>query len=194
MKILNSFFFIAIFIIVIRLFPSCTGNASFNHEETRFTEPFKNTNIVVYKSALGQIDSIKFFKRELDTIKYRNFSQGFYNENILNVKYQILNHSYHKLDFGAGLSNYGLVESFLSFLKSKNGHDNKEISFLGLAFDEDYISKILNTKDSSIIFSSENALYKSVNIKEGIKSFKFNFEKGIISFVDKKGIVWVRLN
>jgi hypothetical protein len=179
---------------VIRLFPSCTGNASFNHQEMRFIEPFKDTNIIIYKSALGQIDSVKFFKWELDTIKYRNFSQGFYNENILNVKYQILNHSYHKLDFGAGLSNYDLEESFLSFLKSKNGHDDKEISFLGLAFGEDYINKILDTKDSSIIFSSEKALYKSVNINEGIKSFKFDFEKGIISFVDKNGVEWVRFN
>ncbi|HVM86682.1 MAG TPA: hypothetical protein VMT76_00745 [Puia sp.] len=179
---------------MIRLFPSCTSNTSFTPEEMRFTDPFNDTSIIVYKSALGQIDSIKFFKWELDTIKYRNFSQGFYNENILRVKYQLLNHSYHKINYGGGLSNYELMDNYLSFLKSKNGHSDKEINFLGLEFDKDYVNKILNIKESSIIFSDENARYKGVNINQGIKSFKFDFEKGITSFVDKNGVQWVRSN
>ena len=194
MKIIkNAFLTISVFLIM-NILLSCTRNSSFNNIEMRFTKPFTKDQTIIYKSSLGEIDSVKFFKREIDTIKYRNFSQGFYNENILNVKYQILNHSYHKLDFGGGLSNYGLVESFLSFLKSKNGHYDKEISFLGLAFGEDYINKILSTKDSSIIFSSENALYKSVNINEGIKNFEFNFNKGVLSFIDNRNIKWVRMN
>jgi hypothetical protein len=82
----------------------------------------------------------------------------------------------------------------LLFLKAKKSHSSKEISFLGLVFDEDYVNKIINTKDSSIIFSSENAQYKGVNINEGIKSFRFDFNKGIVSFIDKHEIEWVRIN
>src|SRR5437763_10836489 len=169
MKKLNNTPFIVTITIMMRLFSSCTGNVSFTQNEMRFTEPFKKDQVIIYKSSLGQIDSIKFFKRQIDTVKYRNFSQGFYNENIFRVKYQLLNNSYHKIDYGAGLSNYKLVDNFLSFLKSKNGHSDKEISFLGLGFDEEYINKIISSKDSVLVFRYENARYKGVNINEGIK-------------------------
>lgn len=190
MKILSNFL---LTVIVMELFSSCTGNASFTQKEMRFTEPFKEDQIVIYKSSLGQMDSIKFFKVGIDTVKYRNFSQGFYNENVLRVKYQLLNNSYHKIDYGAGLSNYELEDNFLSFLKSKNGHSDKEIGFLGLGFDEDYVNEILTKKDSVIIFSQENAKYKGLNINVGIRSFTFSFENGIVAFIDKNNKEWKRI-
>jgi hypothetical protein len=160
----------------------------------RFTKPFKKDQIVIYKNTLGEVDSIKFFKWELDTIKYRNFSQGFYNENILRVKYQLLNHSYHKINYGAGLSNYELVDNYFSFMKSRNGHSDKTIDFLGLAFDRTYINKIIATSDSSVVFDKNHAEYTGLNINEGINNFKFNFKKGIISFVDNRNVKWTRMN
>lgn len=43
----------------------------------------------------------------------------------------------------------------------------------------------LDNSDSSVVFDGKNAIYKGVNINEGIKSFTFDFDKGVVSFVDK---------
>jgi hypothetical protein len=176
---------------MMRLFGSCSANASFTSEEMRFVRPFENDSVVVYKSAQGQVDTIKFLKLRSDTIRYRNIEQGFYNENALTVGYELTDNSFHKITVQSLDKE---PEHFLLFLKAKNSHSSKEISFLGLVFDKEYINKILNTKDSLIIFSRENARYKGVNINEGIKSFKFDFNKGIVSFIDKNDIEWARMN
>jgi hypothetical protein len=176
---------------MIQLFASCGGNASFTSEEMRFVKPFKNDSVVVYKSAEGQTDTVRFLKLKIDTIKYRNIEQGFYNENALTVGYEITNNSLHKITVQSIDKE---PEHFLLFLKAKNSHSSKEISFLGLVFNENYINKILNTKDSPIVFSRENAQYKGVNINEGINSFKFDFNKGVVSFIDKNNIEWLRMN
>jgi hypothetical protein len=176
---------------MMRLFASCTGNASFTSEEMRFVKPFEIDSVIVYKSEQGQIDTVRFFKLKIDTIRYRNIEQGFYNESALTVGYELTNNSFHKITVQSINKE---PEHFLLFLKAKKSHSSKEISFLGLVFDEDYVNKIINTKDSSIIFSSENAQYKGVNINEGIKSFRFDFNKGIVSFIDKHEIEWVRIN
>lgn len=170
-----------------RLFASCTGNASFTSEEMRFVAPFEKDSIVIYKSEEGQLDTIRFLKLKIDTIRYRSIEQGFYNENALTIGYELTSNSYHKITVQS-INNE--PEHFLLFIKARKSHSSKEISFLGLVFDEDCINKILNRKDSSIIFSRENAQYKGVNINEGIKSFKFDFKHGVISFIDKNDIEW----
>jgi len=191
MKILSNAAFLIILIVMMQLFASCTSNASFTSKEMRFTKPFENDNVVVYKSQKGQIDTVRFLKLKIDTIRYRNIEQGFYNENAVTVGYELTNSSFHKITVQSIDKE---PEHFLLFLKAKNSHSSKEISFLGLAFGEDYINKILNTKDSSIVFSDENARYKDVNINEGIKSFKFDFNRGVVSFIDKHDIEWVRID
>lgn len=194
MKESSSFFLLIFFLLTVNVLCSCTGNASFTESEIRFTEAFKQDQIIVFRSSLGQIDKIKFYKRELNTIKYRNLSQGFYNENILRVRYQLLDSSYHKIDYGAGLSNYELIDNYLSFLKSKNGHSNKEINFLGLEINESYIENLINKKDSVFIFRSEDAQYKNININEGIQRFTFSLTQGVVSFIDKHGVEWKRID
>jgi hypothetical protein len=191
MKKSNSYVLITVFAVMVHLFSSCTGNASFTSEEMRFVKPFGKDSVVIYKSAEGMIDTIRFLKIKIDTIKYRNFEQGFYNENTLTVGYELTKNSFHKITVQSIDSE---PEHLLLFLKAKDSHSSKEISFLGLVFDENYINKIAGSKDRVIVFSSENARYTGVNINEGIKSFKFDFSKGVVSFIDKNDVEWVRIN
>lgn len=191
MKKLNSLFVITIFTVIMRLFTSCNGNASFSPNELKFAKPFTKTNIVEYRSSRGQIDTIIFHSAIIDTVRIRSIEQGFYNDNILRVSYDLTDNSYHKLTVK---SVNGEPTYFISFAKAKNSHSTKEISFLGLLFDDDYLNKVVTTKETSIVFSQDNARYKGVNVNEGIKSFKFDFEKGVVSFVDKNDIEWLRSN
>jgi len=189
MKISSNLF---LTVIAMRLFSSCTtGNASFSSEELRFTKPFSDNLVAVYKSETGQVDTITFLKWKVDTIKYRNLEQGFYNENTLSVGYKLTNNSFHKITVkGVGETS----ENLMLFIKAKNSHSSKEFCFLGLLFDESYLNNIMASKYGTIIFSQENAKYKDVNINEGIKSFTFSFEKGITSFIDKNNKEWKRIN
>ena len=164
---------------------SCNDNASFTPDEMRFTKPFANSSTVVFKSSAGQTDTVTFHPIIVDTVKYRNLEQGFYNENFLGIDYELTNNSFHKILGGS-------TERFLLFLKAKNSHSANEISFLGLLFNEDYLNKVMDTKDSLVVFSQENARYTGVNINEGIKRFTFDFNKGVVSFVDRQDREWIR--
>lgn len=190
MKILVEKYFFVIFILLIQIFTSCLGNATFTKDEIRFMKPFFKENIIIFKSNIGQIDTITFLKYNVDTLKFRNIEQGFYNENRLFVGYKLSKGSYHKITLN---SIYETPEKFLSFTKAKNSHSSKEISFLGLIFDENFMDKNISNIDK-IIFNKQNAIYSGININDGIKSFTFNFEKGIISYVDKKGNIFTRIN
>jgi len=144
---------------------------------------------VEFRSSRGQIDTVIFYPAVIDT--FSSVEQGLYNENILRIAYELTDNSYHRL---ISKSVNEEPEYFISFSKEKASSSSKEISFLGLLFSNDYINKVINKKDSLIVFSQGNAKYKDVNINEGIKSFNFNFKKGILSFIDKNDIEWVRLN
>lgn len=190
MKTFNSSFFIVILVASTKLFTSCTGNASFSSEEMRFAKPFVRADTAIYQSDSGQTDTIIFQAVRIDTIKYRNFEQGFYNENMLRVAYELSPKSFHQFTVE---STDGTPTYFINFIRAKNSHSAKEIYFLGLTFDEEYLDNIAAVKDKSILFSKEKAKYSGVNINEGIQSFEFSFDKGVIAFVDRQGREWIRV-
>jgi hypothetical protein len=188
MKVLNNLMVITIAIFFMN---SCIRNSSFNKEELKFVKPYLKENTVIFQSPQGYMDTIVFSNSVIDTVELRNLSQGYYNENILRVTYKITSKSFHKL-FEQSLSNE-LID-FISFSKAKNSHSSKEIYFLGLLFNEDYLDGIINENTGEIIvFKSDKAKYTGLNINKGIKSFKFSFTKGIESFIDDSG-EWIRIN
>jgi hypothetical protein len=189
MKTFHRLFFIVMLVAATKLFTACTGNASFSSEEIRFFKPFVRADTAIYQSDSGQTDTIIFQAVRIDTIKYRNFEQGFYNENMLRVAYELSPKSFHQFTVG---STDGTPTYFINFIRAKNSHSAKEICFLGLIFDEDYLDNIAADKGKSILFSKEKAKYSGVNINEGIQSFEFSFDKGVVSFVDRQDREWVR--
>ena len=171
---------------------SCVSNSSFSQEELKFVNPYLKSDTAIFKSSQGLLDTIMFASNIVDTVKVRNLSQGYYNENILRVTYKLTSNSFHKL-FQQSVSSE-LVD-FISFSKVKNSHSSKEISFLGLLFDTDYLEELIKTNTSdNIIFKGDKAQYTDLNINKGIKSFTFNFTKGVISFIDDDNSEWLRVN
>jgi hypothetical protein len=165
--------------------------ADFSKEELQFIKPFSKNQQFIFKSSTGQIDTIVFGAATFDTIEYRNIEQGFYNELALTIPYRITSGSFHKITV-ASLNNE--PEHFLQFTRAKGSHSSKEISFLGLIFDEESIKRIIAEKRGVLNFRKEDAFYSEVNINEGIRSFKFSFIKGVVSFVDKNNTEWRLLN
>ena len=188
MKGLNNL----ILIFAIIFLNSCIQNSSFSKEELGFFKPYFKADTAIYKSLKGQLDTVIFTKMTIDTVEVRSIEQGFYNNNILRVSYKLTENSYHKVTVKS-INNE--PDDFLSISKAKNSHSSKEIYFLGLLFDEEYFDKIINIIQTEVIvFDESKAKYKDANINEGIKSFKFSFTKGILSFVDKNNVEWLRIN
>ena len=169
----------------------CMSTAEFSEDELRFAEPFSNNQELIFKSAIGHIDTFIFGAVRVDTIRYRNIEQGHYNEIVLSVPYRLSPGSFHKLTVRS-VNNE--PEHFLQFARAKGSHSSKEISFLGLIFDESYIDKAIAGRKAVLNFREEEANYSGVNINEGIKSFVFHFEKGIVSYIDKNNAEWQRIN
>lgn len=168
-------------------FSACMENVKFSEDEVRFTKPFLKTGTVIYQSSTGLIDTIMFYQAMNDTVKVRNIEQGFYNNSRLSVSYELTSNSYHKFTVKSVNKE---PEKFIQFNKAKDSHHSKEISFLGLVFGKAYLEKMDVRNKNEIAFSMENATYNEVNINEGIKSFVFDFDKGIISFIDIQNNKW----
>jgi len=100
-------------------------------------------------------------------LRRQNFEQGFYDENMLRVAYELSPKSFHHFTVA---STDGTPTYYINFIMAGNSHSAKDIYFLGLTFDEDYLDNIEATKDKSILFSKEKAKYSGVNINEGIQS------------------------
>lgn len=169
----------------------CFSIADFSEEELRLVKPFSKNQELIFKSPTGQRDTIVFGAATFDTIKYRNIEQGFYNELALSVPYRLSPGSFHKVTV---TSINREPEHFLQFTKAKGSHGSKEISFLGLIFDEEYINRIIRQKKVELNFRKEDANYSGVNINEGIKSFVFRFDRGVVSFVDMHDTEWQLLD
>lgn len=155
----------------------------------RFAKPFAAKSTFIYKSATGKIDTITFEPAKLDTAKVRSIEQGYYNQVRLQVSYHLSKGSYHK---STVVSIDNASEDFILISRVKGSHTLKEISFLGLTFDEAYVDRLLKEKGDVIEFNNNEARYKGLNINEGINSFSFDYNEGITSFIDKKGIEWRR--
>jgi hypothetical protein len=168
-------------------FSACMQNATFSNDELRFLKPFLRTDTAIYQSSTGLIDTILFHQAMNDTAKVRSIEQGFYNNNRLLVSYELTNNSYHKFTVKA-VNNE--PENFIQFTKAKGSHQSKEIRFLGMVFSQEYLNKLNVKNKNKVTFNVNNATYNEVNINEGIKSFVFDFDKGITSFIDIKNIKW----
>jgi signal peptidase I len=169
----------------------CLSVEDFSNEESQFVKPFQEGHQLVFKSSKGQQDTIVFSAASIDTIKYRNIEQGYYNELALSVTYRLSPGSFHKITVK---SINDEPETFIQFTKAKDSHSSKEISFLGLIFDEKYIHRIVGQRKDVFDFRKEDAVYSGVNINEGIKSFVFSLDAGIISFIDNYNTEWQRQN
>ena len=187
MKKVPKIISISLALITITLISSCLGVVPFSASELKFVKPFTKTDTIVYTSEKGQIDTIIFSAVVYDTMKVRHIERGYYDENRIRVIYALTENSYHKLITG---SVNWKGEDFLHFSKTKQSSSSKEIGFLGLLFSREYIESIDVNKQNEITFSETNATYKDVNINEGIKSFQFSFDEGVLSFIDNNNIRW----
>lgn len=186
MTLSKRWFYLLVCLFISSAFSSCLNTPSFTKEELKFANPFSKADTGVYKSSKGQTDTIIYHAAIKDVLKIRSGERGFYNENRLIVYYELSNGSYHK--FTVHSSN-GEHKHLISFYKN----DSKEICFLGLIFNDQYIDSICNNPGSTISFIINNAQYSGMNINEGINSFQFDFNKGIVSFKDKYNSLWLRI-
>ena len=173
------------------IFSSCE-NISFSPDEMNFFAPFQKANTIIYQSDKGGLnDTICFSKSEIKEYKIRHIELGFYNQNDLFTSYMLSKGSYHKI---TNQSIDGRPYYFIFFSKSTDSNSSKIISFLGLSFDDKYIDLVLKRKNQIVVFDKKDARYNGININKGIKSFKYNLEKGVISFIDEDDIMWNRIN
>jgi hypothetical protein len=197
MKISNksSNFFNYLWLVIAWGLSSCTRNARFTPSELAFVKPFTKINTAVFQSDLGQMDTIIFYAARFDTLRVRNFSSGFYNQDILTVKYQLSPRSFHQF---IGPHDNSTPIDFISFSKVKSSYENKEIFFLGLSISEDYAKYITENAtidySKAISFERRNAQYTGMNINQGIQSFVFSFTEGIKSYIGENGVKWRRVN
>lgn len=182
--------FLSVFIWTI-LFGCSNNKVKFTKQQLRLTIPFQNTETFIYKSGENKSDTITFYKVQYSFSHTSNFSQGFYDTYSYNVNYQLTPNSYHKSSLPGFL---GKEESLFHISKSSDNPEStgQEFSFLGLIFDYKFLESISNDTTSLIIFDEKSAQYNGMNINEGIKIFKFQTDKGIVSFIDKNNVEWLR--
>ena len=177
--------------VLLFLFIGKNVSATFTANELKFVKPYSESHIAIYKSDKGQIDTIKFYKFYIDTIKYRNTEQGFYNEYDLIVRYELTEDSYHKL---ITVPNNKKTDNLMTFIKVKGSYETKEMGFLGLVFENKFILNAISSRVDSVLFSDKDAIYRNININKGISSFVYRKDQGIVSYSDDTGSIWKRIN
>ncbi len=192
MKTLNNRNKLIIIFATVLLFFCISINmgAAFKSNELKFIKPFARYQTVIFKSNKGELDTIKFYKFHIDTIRYHNIEQGFYNEYDLKVGYELTDNSYHKL---ITIPNNKKTDDFITYIKVKGSYETKEISFLGLVFENKFIIDAISSQSDSILFGKQDAVYEGVNINKGISSFVYSKTSGIISYSDITGSIWKRV-
>jgi hypothetical protein len=185
-------------IIVLLLFSACSRKkVRFDQSELKWLQPFNKTDSIVYQSENGLRDTIIFFGQQSSSSSVNNMEQGFYNTYSMNVKYELTYNSYHKFikinSIGEQVNGNDESRDLLSINKSNNTTGTAmEFYFLGLLFNQDFLGSIRTDSIRTLKLDETNAVYKELNIKEGIKNFEFDFNKGIVSFIDHNGIKWER--
>lgn len=120
--------------------------------------------------------------------KMRNLEQGFRDERTLQVRYTLTQGSYHQFVFPSKNTE---PENFLSVTDNDNWTKPMlELSFLGSIYDNSFFDKAKQDNNRIVHFDRSSSIYHGVNIAEGIKSFDFDMEKGIVSFIDKFDRKW----
>lgn len=185
MKTLNDVFFVVLLLCL----NGCvsTPTAKLNKRDFLLAKPFTQIDTVIYVSSTGLVDTIMFLPAKVDTVRYRSFEQGFYDQYVLNVRYTLTQGSFHRF---AVVDKFHNPERFYNC--SVSDISDRELSFLGLIFDNHYLNT-LSFDTTTTTFDGEKATYKEVNINNGISSFKFNSKVGVISYIDARGNEWVRI-
>jgi hypothetical protein len=183
---------ILVSIIAILLFSCNSRKISFSKNELQLLRPFQSVDTVIYQSKNSLRDTIIFYNQENSKSSVNNFEQGFYTTYSINVRYKLTKGSYHKFV----QSNAEDESSYLISLSKNTNAVNADIEvyFLGLLFNNAYLNGLKNDGMKTITFDESTAEYKNLNIIEGIKSFDFNFQIGIVSFIDNNNLRWVRKN
>ena len=172
---------------------SCSYNkVTFTKQELKWTIPYQSDDTVIYQTRDDKRDTIIFYQVEHQVNSTSNFEQGFYNNYTYGVDYRLTINSYHK---NINPNEIGTKTSLYDIEKSSDNPTSagQEFCFLGLIFDYKFLENISEDTNSIILFDGAKAQYREMNINEGIKSFKFQKEQGIISFIDKNNEEWFRL-
>jgi hypothetical protein len=175
-------------IVVVVLFQNCSSSASFTDKELKWFRPFRNVDTSIFVTENGLCDTIIYFGIDTLAAKMRNLEQGFRNERTLQIGYTLTKNSYHKFVFPAKDTQ---PENFISVTDNDNWTKPMlELSFLGSIYDNSFFDKAKQDNKGVVHFDSTSSIYHGINIAEGIKSFDFDLEKGIVSFIDKFNRKW----
>lgn len=161
----------------------------FSEEELKWVKTFNNKQEIIFISEKGELDTIIFNKIVASSETVNHIERGFYKSNYLNSAYQFTKGSYHQFYFDG---NAATEQDLVSLEKSSAGFGGIEISFIGLLFNEDGIKKAKKIDRNTYQFDSSNATAKWVNVKNGIKSFTFNTDIGILNYTDERDIKWLK--
>jgi len=163
----------------------------FTKEELKWTEPYQHDDTIVYKSPDNKRDTVIFYQVQRQINHTHSLEQGYYYTYSYSVDYRLTIESYHKI---INPNEVGARTSLFDISKSTDDPTSaeQEFCFLGLIFDSKFLEDISNDTSSITLFDESKAQYKGVNINEGIRSFKFQKENGIISFIDKNNQEWFR--
>jgi hypothetical protein len=177
---------ILIVITLVCLILSCNVK-KFDSEDLMWFKSFSKTDTIIFISDKYEKDTIIFFKTESWKESIRDFERGFYDTHTLIVQYSLTKGSYHQ-------SSSPTKKDNLLRLTNKSGSDHTEfeIKFLGIIFNGNELKNIEKIDDKHVLFDRTKATYPEINISEGIKSFKFNFYKGVIEYTDIRNIKWKR--
>ncbi len=189
-KLMNFKKLFPLFILLLLITNSCMYSVDdFTKEELKWTKPFNKNQTIIFTSEKGEVDTIIYKQVILSNETVNDLERGFYKSNYLSIPYEFTKGSYHQFDFD-GTS--ATEQDFVSIEKSSAGFGSMEISFIGLLFNEDEIEKAKKINTNTYQFDSLNATAKWVNIKKGIKSFTFNTDIGILSYIDERDIKWIK--
>lgn len=161
---------------------SCSAGLP-NPKDVRWEAPFRKTIANIYRSKDGRCDTVIFFAAKKDTFKVRSFELGFYDVERFVVNYEMTSGSYHNV---AGILPGHI---FIKFNVASGVYSSKEIYFFGLLFDGEFIDKVADSVDA-VEFDGDRARYRDLNIDKGVTSFRFSFDRGVVSFVDGDGAAW----
>jgi hypothetical protein len=172
----------------------CIKVKDFTKDDIKWFGPYNKTDTVIFISNNMELDTMIFYKKVAASDTFRNFSQGFYNENYLTVQYKIAERSYHHFALmGDGKKRYD--QDVVNISKpSYANYSVLEITFLGSIFNGKELNAIKKINENVYYFNSNKATYHGMDVEKGkgIKDFIFDTNIGIVKYTDDRNIEWKR--
>jgi len=134
---------------------------------------FEKETVSIFKSELGELDTIILSKAYSNEKSTKNLSQGFFETKVISVDYNFSQGSYHRKNNSKPLLNY-IEYSFDSNIF--------EVSFLDC--------DILNPKFLKQLKPIEVINSKKDSTLNGINEFSIDLEYGILRYTDSRGKEW----